>query len=43
MLKLKNIKCRSYFIVDHLDSVTVEGGDYENGVLVAAICDWLPE
>ena len=36
VLKLKNIKCWSYFIVGHLESVTVEGGDYEIGVLVAA-------
>ena len=27
VLKLKNIKCWSYFIVGHLESVTVEGGD----------------
>ena len=41
-MKVENIKCWSYFFVVLLiESVAVKGGDYDVGVLVAAIRDWL--
>ena len=40
-MKVENIKCWSYFFVVLLESVAVEGGDYDVGVLVAVIRDWL--